>query len=127
MQLQYCANRKHSAKQASRRYPLAGRSHKRSFLELREREKQEAEQEAANKPKEQTTEPIPFRDRRSFADKMAADGATHSDIVDAMTKRGVAATDARRHAAMALGDKAQSQTGTASEARTCCDCGNKAR
>lgn len=53
--------------------------------------------------------PIAFRDRRAFADKMAADGKSHSDIVDAMTKRGVAASDARRHAAAALGDKAQGE------------------
>jgi hypothetical protein len=51
--------------------------------------------------------PIPLRDRKSFAQKMAADGKTHSEIVDAMTSRGVAAVDARRNAANAVGDVAQ--------------------
>lgn len=54
--------------------------------------------------------PIPFRDRRAFADKMAASGKTHQEIVDAMQSRGVAAVDARRHAAMAMGDLAQSKS-----------------
>lgn len=63
-------------------------------------------------------EPIPFRDRRSFADKMAADGRSHSDIVEAMQARGVAASDARRHAANALGDKAQGEGSFAKPADT---------
>ncbi len=57
--------------------------------------------------------PIPLRERAKFADDMAKQGKSQQEIEDAMRKRNIAISDAKRHAARAMsefGSKADSNT-----------------
>ncbi len=73
-------------------------------------DKRLAEQQARRDPdgiSEQPADkgPIPIRDRKMFAESLAKQGKSQSEIAEAMVKRGVALSDANRLASKATGDQ----------------------
>lgn len=69
--------------------------------------REKSEQKPADSLAEQPADkgPIPIRERKTFAESLAKQGKSQSEIAEAMVKRGVALSDANRLASKATGDQ----------------------